>query len=107
MKVIDSPEPDIFAAESVPEEKCQPFQWTRETYVFKSICTGRVQVQLRRDDLSIKAFAFDAGGLPVQAKSTTWARQASPVITLTSTFKKRRCPAIPSLSLCPGMLPSR
>jgi hypothetical protein len=69
MKVIDSPQPDIFAAELVPrEQKCQPLEWVRDTYVFKIICTGRVRVQLQRDDLSIKAFAFDAGGLPVQGK---------------------------------------
>jgi len=68
MKVIDSPKPDIFAAEFVPEETCQTLEWTRDAYLFKNVCTGRMQVQLQRDDLSIKAFAFDAGGLPVQGK---------------------------------------
>ena len=69
MKVIDSPQPDIFVAELVPrEEKCQPLEWARDAYLFKDICTGRVRLQLQRGDLSIKAFAFDAGGLPVQGK---------------------------------------
>jgi hypothetical protein len=68
MKVIDSPKPDIFAAEFVPEEKCQTLEWMRDAYLFKNVCAGRMQVQLQRDDLSIKAFAFDAGGLPVQGK---------------------------------------
>jgi hypothetical protein len=94
MKVIDSPQPDIFAAEFVPEEdnleathvelgtkeepvpelksgpeeKCQTSGWMQEVYLFKNICLGHVQVQLQKDDLSIKSFASDADGLPLQAK---------------------------------------
>src|SRR5258708_12364558 len=68
MKVIDSPRPDIFAVEFVPEQKCEPLEWMRAAYLFKSLCTGRVRVQLQRDDLSIKPFPFDAAGLPARAK---------------------------------------
>ena len=93
MKVLDSPQPDIFAAEFVPEEdstgavkvglntekhgsgeksgpkeKCQTLEWMRNAYLFKDICPGRLQVQMHKDDLSIKAFAFNVAGLPVQAE---------------------------------------
>jgi hypothetical protein len=88
MKVIDSPQPDIFAAEFVPEEdsfgavhvegfsaeksdpgqKCQTSGWMRKAYLFGSICPDRLQVQMQKDDLSIKAFAFDVAGLPLPVK---------------------------------------
>jgi hypothetical protein len=74
MKIIDSPQPDTFAADLVdeeksgPEEKCQTFGWMREAYLFKHICLGHIQVQLQKDDLSIKSFASDIDGLPLQAK---------------------------------------
>jgi hypothetical protein len=88
MKVIDPPRPDIFAAEFVPEEesfgtvqvkslnmekadpgeKCQTSGWMRKAYLFSSICPGRLQVQMEKDDLSIKAFAFDVAGLPLPVK---------------------------------------
>ena len=90
MKVIDSPQPDSFVAEFVPaedstgavkvglstekpvteersgpREKCQTLEWMRNAYVFQSICPARLQVQMQKDDLSIKAFAFDVAGLPL------------------------------------------
>jgi len=85
MKVIDSPQPDIFAAEFLPEEdsfgtvlvegsgaeksgseeKCQTSEWMRKAYLFGTICPGRLHVQMQKDDLSIKAFAFDVAGLPL------------------------------------------
>jgi hypothetical protein len=85
MKAIDSPPPDIFAAEFVPEEdsfgtvhveglsteksrpgeKCQTLGWMRKAYLFMSTCPGRLQVQMQKNDLSIKAFAFDVAGLPL------------------------------------------
>lgn len=93
MKAIDSPQAGIFAAELVPEkdsllpihvavttgkpvphdssgsgEKCQTFGWAREAYLFENVCLARAQVQLQREDLSIKTFAFDAGGLPQHAE---------------------------------------
>ena len=88
MKVIDSPQPDIFAAEFVPEEdsfatihvegfgaeksgpgeKCQTLEWMRKAYLFRTICPGRLRVQMQKDDFSIRAFALDAAGMPVQAK---------------------------------------
>jgi hypothetical protein len=94
MKAIDSPQLDIFAAEFVlvkdspeatqmelatagkpvpeeksgPKEKCQTSGWVREAYLFKNMCPARALVQLQKDDLSIKAFAFDVSDLPLQAK---------------------------------------
>ncbi|HEX4605215.1 MAG TPA: hypothetical protein VH724_14540 [Candidatus Angelobacter sp.] len=88
MKVIDSPQPDIFVAEfaaeedsfgtihveglstekSSPEEKCQTLGWMRKAYLFRTICPGRLRVKMQKDDLSIKAFAFDAAGLPLPAE---------------------------------------
>jgi hypothetical protein len=94
MKVIDSPQPDIFAAEFVPEEdnfgtvhvdgfgtqksgseeksgpgeKCQTLEWMRKAYLFRTICPGRLHVQMQKDDFSIRAFALDAAGMPVQAR---------------------------------------
>jgi hypothetical protein len=92
MNVIDSPQPDLFAAEFVPEddlraasvklstekpvseeksgrvEKCQTSDWMRNAYLFTNICPGRLQAQMQKDDLSIKTFAFDVAGLPLQAE---------------------------------------
>lgn len=85
MKVIDSPQPDIFVAEFVPEEdsfgtihveglsteksspeeKCQTLGWMSKAYLFRNICPGRLLVKMQKDDLSVKAFAFDAAGLPL------------------------------------------
>ncbi len=94
MKVIDSPQPDMFVTEFVPEkdnqamsyevqvnkekpvpeqqsalgEKCQNVGWMRKAYLFSHICLGRAQVQLEKDDLAVNSFAWDTGGLPAQAK---------------------------------------
>jgi len=94
MKAIDSPQPDVFAAEFVPDKsglgatypeqgstekpapeekagpanKCQTSGWMREMYVFQNLCVGRVQVQLQKGDLSMKSFTYDADGLPLPAK---------------------------------------
>lgn len=92
MKIIDSPEPDILAAEFLQEDsleathvkwetkekpasgekppsgqKCQTSEWMQEAYIFKNICLGRGQMQLQKDDLSMKSFAWDTGGLPQSA----------------------------------------
>lgn len=93
MKSVESPQPDIFVAEfsprdeslgaaafglstekRVPEkkpgpgEKCQTSGWMQNAYVFKNICLGRAQVQLQKNDLSVKSFAWDTTGLPLQGK---------------------------------------
>ena len=93
MKVIDSPQPGIFVAEFVPaddspgavtvslstekpvreeksgsQQKCQTSEWMRNAYLLRNICPARLQVQMQKDDLSIKAFAYDVAGLPLPAK---------------------------------------
>lgn len=73
MKAIDSSQTDILAAEFVPEEKvvpemkCHTSGWMEESYFFENLCLGIARVQLQRDDLSIKTFAYDPDGLPLQA----------------------------------------
>jgi hypothetical protein len=50
---------------SGPAEKCQTSEWMHKAYLFRTICPGRLHVQMQKDDLSIKAFAFDVAGLPL------------------------------------------
>lgn len=94
MLVIDSPQPDIVAAEFAPEkdsfsatyavqvnkekpvpdqkagssERCQSVGWMRKAYLFTNICLSRAQLYLHKDDLSAKSFVWHTGGLPVRAK---------------------------------------
>ena len=101
MKVIDSPRPDIFAVEFVPEQKCQPLEWMRAAYLFKSLCMGRMRVQLQRDDLSIKAFAFDAGGLPVQGKVDYLGEASITAFHVDIDFQKATLPGDPKPFVVP------
>ncbi|HEY2115499.1 MAG TPA: hypothetical protein VGJ51_10430 [Candidatus Angelobacter sp.] len=91
MKSLNSPQPDLFVAEFAPQEdslgtttfglstekpvpqeksgpgeKCQTSGWMQKAYLFNNICLDRAQVQLEKNDLSVKSFAWDTGGLPVQ-----------------------------------------
>ena len=94
MKLLDSPQPDVFVAEFAPEKDsfamsyevrvnkekpvpaetsgpnvaCQSIGWMRKAYLFSHICLGRAQVQLEKDDLSVKSFAWDTVGLPLHNK---------------------------------------
>ncbi|HEY7404348.1 MAG TPA: hypothetical protein VIB39_12555 [Candidatus Angelobacter sp.] len=94
MKMLESPQPGMVVAEFVPEknnqamsyevrvdkekpaseekagsnDSCQSVGWMRKAYLFTNLCLTRAQVQLQKGDLAVTSFAWDTGGLPVQAK---------------------------------------
>ncbi len=67
LQPVDSPAPDTLMANFVPVKECDFSPWSTELYLTERIC-GSARVQLYKDDSSMKTFAFDFGGLPVQGK---------------------------------------
>lgn len=95
--------PGMLAAVLKPIGSCDPFQWLKEYYSAESFC-GVVEAQLRKDDLELKGFSFDALGLPVPATIDTFGNATILRYHSNGEFQKIFLPGDPKPFLVPRLV---
>jgi hypothetical protein len=92
--------PDLVSVTIKPGGECDPFQWENERYASHSFC-GSYELQLGKDDLMLKHFAFDASRLPAPADMDVLGRATISRYRSEMEFQKVFLPGDPKPFLVP------